>query len=459
MISLLAVILIGQLDHFEFSPISTPQRAGDPFGIVVYALDASGNPYYGYNGSARIYTSLDNPSNPVYCDTLAQFNGGSWSGSVTVTLASDALSLICNDFQGHSGMSNQIQTLANTPTQLFLLVPNETYAPGTATGKTGTVTGQTAGNTFTVQVYATDAWYNLVDTIAHTVRVTSSDPFVSQQQMQLVNGTRSFTYAFRTAGTRAIYGADLTNTAIGSATSASIPVSAGAYADLLVVLPGETHLPGDTTSSIPATPGKSGMPLDQYEGTDFQVTVYATDTMWNTTTVSGYPVQLVSDFNFSNPPAETLSNGVAQYLVNFTFAGDNQNLWGDDGTIESSYRSYLNILAQQDTTNDTTLVDTLLKAYPNPLGIEGSGSMYFEYRLPASANVSFLIFDPFGNLAFQKEIDAGDIGAQAGLNRIAWTGYNDKNQRVASGIYYAVLKAWTHTNTVVQAATKVGVVW
>jgi len=459
LISLLAVLLIGQLDHFEFSPISSPQQAGDPFGIVVYALDINGNPYYAYNGSARIYTSLDNPSNPVYCDTLAQFSGGSWTGNVTVTIASDALSLICNDFQGHSGMSNQIQTLPNTPNQLLLLVPNETFSPGTATGKSGSASGQTAGNQFTVQVYATDAWYNLIDTISHAIRVTSTDPFVSQQDMQLANGTRTFGYAFRTAGTREIYCTDLTNTSIRPDTSAAITVTAGAYADLLVVLPGETPVPGDTTSVVTATPGKSGEPLAQYEGADFQVYVYATDTMWNTTALSGNTVGLMSDFSFSNPQPETLSNGQAQFLINFTFAGDNQNLWADDGTIESSYRSYLDILAQQDTTNDTTLVDTILKAYPNPLGIEGPGSMYFEYRLPASANVSFLIFDPFGNLVLQKEIDAGDIGAQAGLNRIAWTGRNDKNQRVASGIYYAVLKAWTHTNTVVKAATKVGVIW
>lgn len=455
MISLLAVLLIGQLDHFEFSSISSPKIAGDSFLVSITARDNNNNLVDTYNNHPWVYSSLG----PEYSNKQVTFNGGVCQENVMVSLAAP-MTLICNDYGASvTGQSNTFTVIPNVPMRLLILVPTETYAPGTATGKSGSASGQTAGNQFTVQVYATDAWYNLVDTIGHTVRVTSSDPFVSQQDIQLANGMRTFGYAFRTTGTRELYGADLTNTAIQSATSASIPVSAGPYADLLLILPGETHLPGDTTSSIPDTPGKSGVPLDQYEGTNFLVYVYATDTMWNTTAMSGNTVGLMSDFSFSNPPPETLSIGEAQFLINFAFAGDNQNLWADDGTIESSYRSYLDILAQQDTTNDTTAVDTILKAYPNPLGIEGPGSMYFEYRLPASANVSFLIFDPFGNLVLQKEIDAGDIGAQAGLNRIAWTGRNDKNQRVASGLYYAVLKAWTHTNTVAKAAVKVGVIW
>jgi hypothetical protein len=455
LISLLAVVLIGQLHHFEFSSIISPKIAGDSFLVSITARDINNNLVDTYNGQPWVYSSLG----PEYSNKQVTFNGGVCQENVMVSLAA-SMTLICNDVGASvTGQSNTFTIVPNVPMRLLVLVPAETHDPGTTDGKDGSVIGQTAGNSFDVQVYATDAWYNLVDTIDHDVRVTSSDQFVAQQQMQLVNGTRTFGYAFRTASTREIYCVDLTNTSIQSATSASIPVSAGAYADLLVVLPGELHVPGDTTSSVTATPGKSGEPLDQYEGTDFQVSVYATDTMWNMTSLSGNTVGLMSDFSFSNPQPETLSNGQAQFLINFTFAGDNQNLWADDGTIESSYRSYLDILAQQDTTNDTTLVDTLLKAYPNPLGIEGEGSMYFEYRLPASANVSFLIFDPFGNLVLQKEIDAGDVGAQAGLNRIAWTGRNDKNQRVATGLYYVVLKAWTHTTTIIKTATKVGVVW
>ena len=456
MISLLAVVLIGQLHHFEFSSIISPKIAGDSFLVSITARDINNNLVDTYNGQPWVYSSLG----PEYSNKQVTFNGGVCQENVMVSLAA-TMTLICNDVGATvTGQSNTFTLVPNVPMRLLVLVPAETHDPGTTYGKDGSVIGQTAGNSFNVQVYATDAWYNLVDTINHDIRVTSSDPFVSQQSIQLESGMRSFGYAFRTAGTRNISCTDITNAAIQSATSASITVSAGPYEDLLVILPGETHLPGDTTTEVLATPGKSGEPLDQYEGEDFQVSVYATDAMWNISTQNdSNTVWLESIFGISNPPPESLINGEAQFLVNFTFAGDNQWLQATDGIITSSYQSLIDILAQQDTTNDTTLVDTLLKAYPNPLGIEGEGSMYFEYRLLANANVSFLIFDPFGNLVHQKEIAAGDVGARAGLNTIAWTGYNDKNQRVASGIYYAVLKAWTHTNTVVKAATKVGVVW
>src|SRR5439155_12923639 len=63
---------------------------------------------------------------------------------------------------------------AGTFTKLQLLVPGETAAPGTATGKTGTPSAQTAGTAFTVTVNAVDANWNLVSS-THTVGITSSD--------------------------------------------------------------------------------------------------------------------------------------------------------------------------------------------------------------------------------------------------------------------------------------------
>src|SRR5262249_46227945 len=68
-----------------------------------------------------------------------------------------------------SGLTNT--TSANilvTPAafaQLQLLVPGETAAPGTANGKTGTASGQTVGNSFSVTVNAVDPFWNLVNTV------------------------------------------------------------------------------------------------------------------------------------------------------------------------------------------------------------------------------------------------------------------------------------------------------
>src|SRR5881392_1000808 len=59
--------------------------------------------------------------------------------------------------------------------KLQILVPGETAAPGTATGKTGAPTAQTAGTGYSVTVNAVDADWNLVSTVADTVGLTSTD--------------------------------------------------------------------------------------------------------------------------------------------------------------------------------------------------------------------------------------------------------------------------------------------
>src|SRR5262245_6173525 len=53
---------------------------------------------------------------------------------------------------------------AQTFSRLQVLLPGETAAPGTPTGKTGTAAKQTAGVPFNVTVRATDANFNLVAT-------------------------------------------------------------------------------------------------------------------------------------------------------------------------------------------------------------------------------------------------------------------------------------------------------
>ncbi|MBA7475146.1 hypothetical protein ES707_10512 [subsurface metagenome] len=40
MISLITILLLSQLDHYEFTTISSPQTAGDSFQITIYAYDA-----------------------------------------------------------------------------------------------------------------------------------------------------------------------------------------------------------------------------------------------------------------------------------------------------------------------------------------------------------------------------------------------------------------------------------
>src|SRR5947208_17176750 len=84
--------------------------------------------------------------------------------------------------------------------KLQLLVPGETAAPGTSTGKTGTPTAQTAGTAFTVTVNAADPYWNLIST-NDTVAITSSDANATMPaNAALTSGSKSLSVTLRTAG-------------------------------------------------------------------------------------------------------------------------------------------------------------------------------------------------------------------------------------------------------------------
>src|SRR5207253_174407 len=86
-------------------------------------------------------------------------------------------------------------------TKLQLLVPGETAAAATTTGKTGTPTAQTAGTAFNATVNAVDAYWNIVSSITDTVGLSCSDHATLPANAALVAGTRTFSVNITTAGT------------------------------------------------------------------------------------------------------------------------------------------------------------------------------------------------------------------------------------------------------------------
>jgi len=451
LLNLIALVLCTQLHHFGFDVISSPQTAGSPFSITISAYDSGGS-LYPYSGYARVYSSWDNPVNPQYCDTLVLFSSGVWSGNVPVFLAADTLSLICDDGGGHTGASNQIQVLANSPNRLLSILPGQIYAPGTSNGRSGSVQSQTVGVPFSLEIRITDNWFNTVDTVDHTVRYQSTDTYAVMSQVLVQNGVTNLSYAFRTASPQQrLFFSDITNASVRSDTSSWIAVSPGSYGRLLILFEGETHVPGDNSAT---SPGKSGVANDYYVDSLFPVLVYATDTCWNRTQENGGQLKLYSDFLFSDPPAQSLVDGETTFQISFSETG-RVILWAEDlNSGFSTYNNYLNILA----VIDTSVVTDSFLVYPNPMGIE-SNTMVFAYYLEGAANVTFEIYDPFGNLVVKRDWNAGTENAQAGMNRFLWNGRNDRNVRVASGIYYTIVKAWTHTATIFNKKMKVGVIW
>lgn len=115
-----------------------------------------------------------------------------------------------------------------TFSQLQVLLPGETNAPNTATGKVGTPTpvSLSEGGMVTVTIHAVDANYHIVTTASgNLIELSSSDvnaalPLASA----LVNGTVTQDLYFSTTGTFTVTATNLSNINIPNATSSSVTV-------------------------------------------------------------------------------------------------------------------------------------------------------------------------------------------------------------------------------------------
>lgn len=96
--------------------------------------------------------------------------------------------------------------------KLQVLMPGESPAPGTLTGKTGTPTAQVAGVPFDVTVRAVDANWNLVAGATDTVGFTSDDTTAFlPSNTALNNGTLTATMFFGSAGSWTVTATDVTD--------------------------------------------------------------------------------------------------------------------------------------------------------------------------------------------------------------------------------------------------------
>src|SRR5262249_3029431 len=156
-------------------------------------------------------------------------------GSATVT---------ASDVTHPSYPSNTSPAIAVNPaafSKLQILAPGESASPGSATGKTGAPTAQTASAAFTVTVNAVDANWNLVTNVSDTVGITSSDSnAVLPSNAALSSGTRSFSVTLKTQGTNTATATDASDGSKTANTSAPIAVNAAGLVKLQLLVPGET---------------------------------------------------------------------------------------------------------------------------------------------------------------------------------------------------------------------------
>lgn len=294
----------------------TAQTAGSSFNIsAIRATDQYLNLVTAYSGAKTLAYTGPGGSASTYTTSVSFTAGVSTTTLATTLTRAQNTTVTATDGGLYGYASSSLTVDAGAINKLQLIVPGETVDAGSATGKTGSPSTQTAGSGFTATVNAVDAHWNLVSS-TNTISITTTDANDTHPlNAALVGGTKDFTVTFKTAGSSTITASNVTVPGITANTSPSITINPGAFTKLQILAPGETAAPGTVT-------GKTGSPSARTAGSSFNVTVNAVDANWNlVNSVSDNIGITSSDGNATLPSNNTLSSGTQTYSITLRTAG------------------------------------------------------------------------------------------------------------------------------------------
>jgi hypothetical protein len=326
-------VTAGALNHFAVEAAAggaiANQVAGTPFAIKITAQDASSNTLTSFTGTAAVSTTNSAFATGTPTTTANFVSGTITIPNLTLTKAANTVSIAARNSAatGETGTSATFTVAAAAASQLQLLLPGELAAPATASGKTGTPAGATAGKPFTVIVNAVDANWNVVIAAAPTVHFAASVDEVSPvlpQDAPLVGGTHTYTsgVTLKTVTTTATLTAS--STGLTSSTSPNVAVTASTADHFLVEAAGG----GGITS--------------QTAGAAFAIKVTAQDVNNNTATAFASTVTLtVANSSFTGGAATVASgtfiNGVlASQTVTLTKAAGGVTIVASNATASGT---------------------------------------------------------------------------------------------------------------------------
>ena len=295
---------------------ATAIDAGTAVTAAVFAVDAYNNRVVG-NSDIIAITSTD--ANATLPASAALPASGTRNFTITLRTPGTMTVTASNTINGSIVAGNSdINVIGGVFTKLQILLPGETADPGSATGKTGAPDPQVAGVPFTVRVRAVDGAWNLINGVTDVVRLTSTDlnaTMPSDLAME-ADGEVEFTVTLITGGNRTITASDFTDPSKTANTSPNVLVNAGAYAKLLVRLPGETLAPGTAT-------GKTGTPTAINAGTQIAAAVFAVDAYNNRVAGNSDIIAITSnDANATIPASAALAaSGTRNFNVTLRSPG------------------------------------------------------------------------------------------------------------------------------------------
>src|ERR1035437_6073187 len=177
--------------------------------------------------NAAYWVNWTLPANSFSLETKAALGPGFWTSPAITGYEQGGVHhglLLSSDLPGTN--SGYFRLTKRVATQLQVMLPGETNAPNTTTGKIGTPSPQTTGITFDLTINACDANWNIAST-SDTVAFTSDDGSAwLPSNTPLVNGTVTIvgnTY-FGSSGTWTITATDVTTNAFSAGTSTPITI-------------------------------------------------------------------------------------------------------------------------------------------------------------------------------------------------------------------------------------------
>ncbi|MFH1282613.1 MAG: FG-GAP-like repeat-containing protein [bacterium] len=301
--------------HLKVEGITSPHTAGTLTSVTVTALDDDNNTAFTYASSVTFTVlggpetaGVELPSNYTFVPAT-DMGVHVFSNAVNLKKAGSRTVIVTDIDNGSiNGSQSSIQVDSAALTGLQALVPGETSAPGTTTGKIGTPAVQTAGAGFTMTVNAVDNYFNVVSTDV-SVSIDTEDPYDTEPGDQaLTDGIGSFTLTFKTANTSPGWISTATASGLSAGVSAPVPVNPDAASKLLLLLPGETHNPGSVG-------GKTGAPDTQQVEVSFDVTVKACDANFNTDPSQTQEVHLADSEGNTMPADANMVAGMKIFSV------------------------------------------------------------------------------------------------------------------------------------------------
>lgn len=197
-----ATLIEDDFSSGTLDPLLWVKQASDAAGVFVVPTTS---PW------ALVWTLPANGFTPQISDSVAP--GATWKEPLSTDYIKirDTRQVLLDSAELNAAAS-YFRMIKREFVKLQVLMPGESPAPGTPTGKTGTPTAQSLGLPCVVTVRAVDAEWHLINTINHTVSITSSDGSASLPgPAALVGGVGEFEVYFGIPGTQTVTATDDTD--------------------------------------------------------------------------------------------------------------------------------------------------------------------------------------------------------------------------------------------------------